>query len=412
MTRVWYISKYLSFPKQGNVGLRAYRLLREMVRKGHQCVAFTSDSNHLTTPPAFSGAALHETVDGVEVCWVKTRKYRGAKSLGRVLSWLDFEWRLWRLPKATLPPPDVVIVSSLSLLTIINGMLLRRRYGCRLVFEVRDIWPLTIVEEGGFSRFNPFVIGLGLIERLAYRTSDAIVGTMPNLVEHVRNVTGSTKPVHCIPMGFDETALAPPLPLPDDYAAENIPADKFIVCHAGTIGITNALETLLECASAMRDVDNIYFLIVGDGDLRERYRAQYGNLPNVGFAPAVPNTMVQSILARCDLAYFATHPSPVWQYGQSLNKVVEYMLSGRPVVASYSGFPSMINEAGSGTYVPAGDITALQSEIVRFAAMPQTERDAMGNAGRKWIIKNRSYATLADAYLEIALPDVQRGQAC
>lgn len=402
MACVWYISKYLSFPKQGRVGLRAFLLLREMVKKGHRCVAFTSDSNHLIQPPQFSGTELQESIDGVEVCWVKTRKYRGAKSLGRVLSWLDFEWRLWRLPKKAFVPPDTVIVSSLSLLTIINGLLLRRRYKCRLIFEVRDIWPLTLVEEGGFSRFNPFVIALAMIEKLAYRASDAIVGTMPNLRQHVAEVSSSRKPVHCVPMGIELTTLATPPQLPDEYVSNYIPAGKFIVCHAGTVGITNALEVLLECAKAMRDDPDIYFLIVGDGDLKEYYRAAYGALPNIEFAPAVPKAMVQSVLAHCDLSYFSTHPSRVWAYGQSLNKVVDYMLAARPVVASYSGFQSMLNEAGSGTYVPSGDVAALASEIRRFAAMQQSDREAMGEAGRKWIVENRSYEKLAGDYIDIA----------
>src|SRR5690606_15382674 len=110
--------------------------------------------------------------------------------------------------KERLPAPNAVIVSSLSLLTIFNGVLLRRRYKCRLIFEIRDIWPLTITEVGGFSRWNPLVFGLGLIEKWGYRSADAIVGTMPNLGEHVADVLGYPRVTHCIPMGVDEAALA------------------------------------------------------------------------------------------------------------------------------------------------------------------------------------------------------------
>ena len=42
--------------------------------------------------------------------------------------------------------------------------------------------------------------------------------------------------------------------------------------------------------------------------------------------------MVQSVLSRCDLLYFSVHVSTVWKYGQSLNKVIDYMLAGKPVV--------------------------------------------------------------------------------
>ena len=67
------------------------------------------------------------------------------------MSWLHFEWRLLRSDGNSLPRPDAIIVSSLSILTILNGLWIRRRYRTRLIFEIRDIWPLTLVEEGGFG---------------------------------------------------------------------------------------------------------------------------------------------------------------------------------------------------------------------------------------------------------------------
>ncbi|SPP31955.1 hypothetical protein ARAF_1623 [Arsenophonus endosymbiont of Aleurodicus floccissimus] len=82
----------------------------------------------------------------------------------------------------------MIIVSSLSLLTIINGLFLKKKYKCKLIFEIRDIWPLTIVEEEKFSKYNPFVQFLSLIEYIGYRYLDAIVGMMPNLIENVDNI--------------------------------------------------------------------------------------------------------------------------------------------------------------------------------------------------------------------------------
>lgn len=404
---VWYVSKYLTLPED-RVGGRSFLLLREMAEAGYRAVAFASDANHLVAGPRLDGASLRRTIDGVEVVWVRTRKYAGAKSIGRILSWLDFEWRLWRLPKRDFPRPEVVVVSSLSLLSIANGWLMRRRHRCPLVFEVRDIWPLTIVEEGGFGRFNPFVMALGLIERFAYRTSDLIVGTMPNLSEHVREVAGEVAaPVACIPMGVDPALLEPAEPLDPDWAKANLPQGKFVVCHAGTIGITNALEPLLECARRMQARDDIHFLVVGDGDLKEVYRSRCADFANISFAPAVRKTQVQSLLARCDLLYFSAHESKVWRFGQSLNKVIDYMLAGKPIVGSYTGYPSMISEARSGSFVPAGDAAALEAEILRYVALPRAEREAMGERGRRWLLENRSYRRLAADYIAALRPAQQ-----
>lgn len=402
---IWYISKYVIPPTSGSVGARGFFIIRELVRMGHRGVVLTSDSNHLAITPQFEGRYRVDAIEGVEFVWIKTLKYRMTGSLRRVLSWLEFEWRLWRLPKEQFGRPDVVVVSSLSLLTIFNGLLLRRRYRCRLIFEIRDIWPLTMTEEGGYGRYNPFVIGLGLVERLGYLRADVIVGTMPNLKDHVTEVIGRERPVYCIPMGVDEASLTSGEPLESNYEAKYIPQGKFIVCHAGSIGLTNALDTLLACARKLRDRSDIHFLIVGKGDLKAKYEKICADLSNITFAPEVKKTMVQSVLARSDLLYFSTYTSKVWRFGQSLNKLIDYMLSGKPIVASYSGYPSMINEAGCGSFVPADDVAALLKEILRYAEMSVETRTAMGEAGKAWLLRSRNYEILAKSYFTLMFPD-------
>lgn len=408
---IWFVSKYATLPSATESWARGFCILRELAKRGHSCVLVTSDSNHLVKAPEFEGPYLDETIDGVRVIRLRTYKYRPGKSgaLGRTLSWLDFEWRVFMLPRDILPRPSVVVASSLSLLTVLSGLALRRRHRARLVFEVRDIWPLTLVEEVGYTPRNPFVLALGLVEKLGYWGADHIVGTMPNLVEHVAEITGKTLRVGCVPMGIDKDWREAQQDITDEYAAQHIPGGKFIVCHAGTIGVTNALETLFACAREMQDRLDIHFLIVGDGYLKEHFRAACSDLPNVTFAPAVPKAMVQSILSRCDLLYFAAHRSKVWKFGQSLNKLTDYMLSGKPVVASYTGFPSMLNEAGSGSFVPANDPSALRGEILRYAALPRGERERIGAAGRAWIETNRVYSKLADDFLEILSWPSNRG---
>lgn len=396
---IWYISKYVTPNYAAKVGARGFFILREFSRMGHKSLLITSDSNHLANAPSFAGPRFHEDVDGVDVYWLRTVKYHGARSFRRMLSWLDFEWQLFRMPKKPLPVPDVLIVSSLSLLTVLNGLHLRRRYKCKLVFEVRDIWPMILTETGGLSRWNPFVMFLGWIEKIAYSKANLTVGTMPNLKEHVRSVLGFDRPVACIPQGLDPALLNAPQALPVGYADTYIPSDKFIVCHAGSIGADNALETLFSCARKMRANDRIHFLIVGEGYLKEKFKNDNKDLLNVTFAPGVPKASVQALLSKVDVVYFAVHNAPMLKYGQSLNKVVDYMLSGKPIIASYDGYPSMINEAGCGTYVPVEDVEALEAEIDRYFKLSDEERHNIGANGRTWLLRHRRFETLAADYL-------------
>lgn len=402
--RIWYISKYAAFPDAKRGGSRGYRLMRELVRRGVECTIFTSDSNHLTDITPLQGERRVRDVDGVAVCWLRTYKYSGARSIKRVVSWFDFEWRLLKLPKQQFGRPDVVIASSLSLLSVISGLWFKWRYRSRLIFEIRDIWPLTLVEEGGFIRWHPFILFLAMVERIGLRLSDAIVGTMPNLREHVIAVSGRRDGVFTIPFGIDEEMIENADEADGEWIDRHLPRNRFIVCHAGTIGTTNALETVLECAALMRDAP-VHFLFVGEGDLRARYIEQTRDLPNVSFTGPVPKAQVQAVVERCDIAYFSTFPSPVWRYGMSLNKVIDYMLAERPILGSYSGYPTMIDDAECGTTVPAGDVVALRAEILRYMHMTPAERSEIGRRGRAWLLQHRTYSKLADDYLAILQPD-------
>lgn len=402
---VWFVNKYSKIPEENRVGSRDFMILKELARQEIYCLLITSDANHLATTPMFPSRYYHLLVNEVNVCWVKTLKYKTAKSIGRIFSWFSFEWGVFFLRKKKIfPDPDVVVVSSLSLLSIFNGLIIKKKYGCRLIFEVRDIWPLTIIEEGGFHKRNPFVIFLGLVERLGYKKADVIVGTMPNLQTHVEEVLGEKKQTFCIPMGVDNSQIEANFEINADYREKYFPKNKTIFAYVGTVGITNALDCFFECAVLLQNNKGVHFLIVGDGDLLEYYIQKTKNLCNVTFAPKVPKEFVPSVLAHCSVLYFSTFPSKVWEYGQSLNKVIDYMLSGKPIICSYSGFPSMINEAECGLFVPAGNVTKLREAILYYESIAQIERDKIGIKGRKWVIENRNFPKLAQDYLSIMFP--------
>lgn len=392
-------------PVDGEPVDRSFGIMREVAALGYDTVIVTSDSLGLKNAAAVNEPYLVEKTHGLRLCRIRTSQYKASKSMRRIWSWVEFEWRLLRLPKDILPEPDVIVTSSLSLLTVLNGLRLRRRYKSRFVFEVRDIWPLTLTEEGGYSPRNPFVLGLGVIEKLGYRRADAIVGTMPNLGEHVEKVMGRQRPTYCVPMGVDNRAVDSHGSLPDDYIDKYIPSGKFVIAYAGSIGISNALDPLMECAASMQDQSDIHFVVLGDGDLREKYESEYGSLPNITFAPRVAKSQVHDFLTRCDLLYLSVHDSAVWRYGLSLNKLIDYMLAAKPIVASYTGFPSMINEADCGSFVPSGDVPALRDEIQRYKAMSPSDREAVGMRGRQWLLENRDYRVLAQDYVRILLPD-------
>lgn len=399
---IWFISKYnASPPNDGNGSTRVFLTMREMSRQGHHVTIFTSSADPYAELNTNSKRSELMIIDNIRIWVLRGLKYKKSISLLRILSWLHFEFCLFRDYKFEKSRPNVIIVSSPSLLTIINGFYLKRKFKAKLIFEVRDIWPLTMTEEVGLSRWNPLIYVLGFIEKAAYKYANGIVGTMPNLSQHVENKLGYNRKVGFAPIGFSDEYYNEQKTLDDSFIRDYIPFNKFLVVYAGTIGSANALETLFKCAQILEKNDGeIHFLLVGNGALLDEYRNKYKHLSNVQFAPKIKKNQIQALLTYANALYLGASDSKVWQYGQSLNKLVDYMLSAKPVIASYSGFPTMLNESGCGIFIPAGNAVLLAQEISRLKDLPIKERIEMGQKGKEWIMANRKYASIAQNYLK------------
>jgi len=401
--KLWFISKYASPPTYG-VGSRLFYVAKEINEAGFDVTLISSDSNHLAKYPETNKLFNVEIVGGVKHIWIKTKKYGASSaSIKRFLSWIDFDFKLRRINKMKLEKPDVIIISSLSLTTILFGIYFKKKYKCKLVFEVRDIYPLTLTEELGVRKFHPVVFLLKWIEKRGYEKSDLIVGTMPNLVEHVNKITSSYNKVFFSPIGIPEIwnrmNLAKKCNELDDLFPE-MGKNHFIVGYAGSMGKSNALAYFVEAIKRFSNIEErIFFVLVGDGDLKNTYVKELSNYKNVRFGPKINQQSVPDFLEKCDLLYLSTHKSEVWKFGQSMNKVVDYMMAGKPVIASYSGYPSMLNEAKSGVFIPAENTGEIVTAIMTFYTMDRNDRELYGKRGREWVLKHNDYKRIAKDYI-------------
>lgn len=406
---IWLISKYCRLPSQsvnysdrfqvkGAYPARGFSILRALSQRDYDCTVIHARHGFKTAEGEWIPQREVSNIDGVRVVSLSVPPFKKAQSVARIFSWIYFEIKLSLMRTNDLPRPDYVVASSLSLLSVLNGLFLRWRFKSKLVFEVRDVWPLVLVENGGYRRLNPFVMLLQLVEWLGYKYSDSIVATMPNLEPHVKSTLGYERKVHCIPMGVSKELLSGSEVPIFDHIEKEFTDGKFIVTYVGSIGVDNALDGLFEAARVLKNNSRIAFKIFGSGDLLERYSSECLDLDNVFFGGAIPAGMVQAVLKRSSLLYFATHPTVILDYGQSLNKIIDYMYSGRPMLASHSGYQSMLNEARCGYFVPAGDVNELALAITRLSTVSPPELSEIGARGRDWLLANRTYETLAVNY--------------
>lgn len=397
---IWYVSKYASTP--GSVsGQRGISLAMQFNQLGHEAVVIGSKSNHASSPSCGVWTRVGRRFEaahfgGVMMLLHRTFPYRKTVSLARVISWIDFEWGLLRLDSRNLPRPSHIIVSSLSLLTVLSGHRLAKKFGAKLIVEIRDIWPLNLEAEWNLSPRNVLVAALRKIEIFGYRKASVVVGTMPNLTEHINDDYALGVRVEHVGLGIDSV-------LADNTKAFIAPpkSPTMTVGYAGSIGLTNSLDNFLAVAAEIGPESNVRFELWGDGDLLPTLRQQFKNHNHIHFHGRVGRDELYSKLVGVDVFFLATNTSPVWKFGQSLHKVVEYMALGRPVIAEYSGHKSMINEARCGIFVNPGDSVGLRNAIENFRDLAPSRREQIGKRGRRWIRANHSYGSLARRYLEI-----------
>lgn len=394
---IWLICKYAS-PEKYFFGTRHFYFAEEWVKNGHEVTIFTSNASHLTDKlPHFPGSRMVEDIQGVHTVWLKVLKTAKSSSAARVFSWLHFEWKVLTTSKWQFKRPDVIIVSSLSILSIISGFLLARYYKVRFILEIRDIWPLSAMQLGGYSSNHPFMWLLGKLEKFGYRKADIIVGTMPNLKEHVQEVEPRFKACLCIPQGIKEELLHTSEPLDEHYIAETFTPNTFKVAYAGTINPNNPIEVLLQAVSNLPEEEGVEAYILGSGSMLETFKEKYTFCNRIKFVAPIPKKQVNAFLQQTDLC-FDSIDSEIARFGLSRNKWIDYMNAGKPIVCSFSGFQSMINEANCGSFVPFGDEAKLGQEILRFKSLTKEEVKLIGTRAKNFLKEKRLFSILAKNY--------------
>lgn len=396
---IWYISKYAS-PSKYYFGTRHFYLSEEWVKTGNDVTVITSNSSHLTENlPKFKESYLIEFINGVRAIWLNTFESKKSSGISRILSWFHFDFKLLLFNKRDIPNPEVIIVSSLSLTTVLPAWLLSRKYKAKLIFEVRDIWPLSILVLGGYSKYNPFILYLSWLEKFGYRKSNLIVGTIPNLIQHVRENRNVDTKCISIPQGvslrFYEREQ---VELSVDYIQEHIPQNKFIICYAGTINANNPLDNLIEAAKILLENKRIHFIILGNGNRKDYFQEITKGCGNISFPPTIPKNQMNSFLQNIDVCY-DSFDSELAKYGLSRNKWIDYMYSSKPIICSYDGFQSMINEVDCGTFVKFNDVNNLVEVIQQYANTPKSTLIEMGQRAKKFVVEQRNFERLANIYL-------------
>ncbi len=403
---ILYIEHYAGSPCYG-MEYRPYYLSREWVKQGHNVTILAASYGHLRQhQPVVEKDYQAEVIDGIHYVWFKTPSYTG--SLARILNILVFVRKLYKYSKRIIQDaePNLVIASSTYPLDNYPAYKMAKLAGAKYTYEVHDIWPLSPMLIGGYSKWQPFVLIMQKAEDYAYKHVDKVISLLWNAEDHMKERGLSPGKFVCVPNGYypdewsdDKINLA--LPEEHQKVFDSLKG-RIIVGFAGGFAASGNVITLVKSAVELKERSDIHFVLVGKGPELSSYQKVISDnrLTNITILPAVPKKLIPAINKHFDIAHLGGLHSVLHKYGTSYNKMTDYMLSGKPIVQSVDEPGSVVERVGCGIRVEAENAKAVADAIAKLASMPMEERAIMGQKGKEYVEKNLSWSKLAEDFLK------------
>jgi glycosyltransferase involved in cell wall biosynthesis len=403
------INHYAGAPELG-MEFRPYHLAREWVRTGHRvCIVAAGYSHVRARQPDMAAGAHDSVIDGINYRWIPAPRYVG-NGAGRALNVACFLARVWREAARLVREfePDAVIASStypMDIWVAQRIVRLARSPRVKLVYEIHDLWPLSPIELSGLSPRHPFARLCQRAENDAYRDADVVISMLPKVHEHAAAHGLDLRRLTIVPNGIaPDDRQQPASPLRADVQAAidgTRQRGQRVVGYAGSMGLPNALDTLLDAARLLSD-EPVGIVMVGDGHERERLalRVRQETIANVTLLPPIPKSQIPSFLGAIDIAYIGWQRQPIYRFGIAPNKLMDYMMAGCAVLHSVEAGNDPVAESGCGLTVPPESPQAVAEGLRTMAALGAEQRRAMGARGRAHVLAHHTYPVLAQRFLD------------
>ncbi|HCW53993.1 MAG TPA: glycosyltransferase WbuB [Clostridium sp.] len=383
---------------------RPYYMAREWKEMGHNVTILGADFSHLRkNNPVIERDFQEEMVDGIRYVWVKTPKYQG-NGVGRIKNISTFMWKLRTNYKmvADKYKPDAVIASSTYPLDIYPAHRIAKRCDAKLCFEIHDLWPLSPMEIGGFSKNNPAIVILQRAEDFAFKNSDVIVSILPDADKHIKERGFSTDKFVYVPNGIivNDEKKNPPKEKTIERLEQLKKEGYFLVGYTGNHSPANVLDTLIDAGKETTD-KKIKYVLVGKGNVKNELieYAKANNVNNVEFLDPVLKDNMDNVLQLLDICFISLKKQNLFNYGVSPNKLFDYMMAARPVIYAVEASNDPVKDCGCGVSVPAENPKAVVEAVMKIKKLSDEEKVEMGKRGREYVLENHMYHPLAERFL-------------
>jgi glycosyltransferase involved in cell wall biosynthesis len=397
---VIFLTHYFA-PEVGAPQSRLLELASRLVAGGHLVTVVTGFPNYPTgvIPSDYRGRrSMEEHIDGVRVLRTAVYATPNKGFVRRLLNHLSFAISSITAVRRT-GPADVIFVESPPLFIGFAALAYTRLKRAPFIFNVSDIWPQSAVELGAVR--NRLAIRLAeMFELHLYRRAARVSVVTPGMVERLAARRVPRQKLFLLTNGVDTELFRPAEPDLDLAARLGLLGHK-VFLYAGTHGLAQGLDVILDAAKQTNDPDVLYVL-AGEGAEKERLvaRAAAEGIANVKFVPNQPRSAMPALL---NSAYATIIPLKRLDLFKSAlpSKMFESMSAARPIVAALWGEAAdLVEAADCGIVVTPEDPSALRAAVEKLAT-DALMAVRLGDNGRSYAITHYDRNQIAARFLDL-----------
>jgi glycosyltransferase involved in cell wall biosynthesis len=400
--RVWIINDYAGSPFHGMI-YRHYYMAKELQRRNIKTTIITASYSHFMSnrPQIGEKPYLLEKVDMIEYLWLKVIEYKDSRDKKRILKWFQFALKLFNVSNK-IEKPDIILCSGSAPMLVLPAYYLAKKHGAKLVFEIRDIWPLTLMDFKGYSKYNPLIYIMQKSVNFGFRNADKVISVLPNTDSYIQEQNIFDVDFNYLPNGIFLEELQNPSPLNDKTQSE-LQKDKFTIGYAGAMGMGDGLDLLIDVAVLLKEESNISFVLIGRGSEKKRLEKRVIDLElnNIKILEAIPKREVQSLLVQFDICYIGWEDKEIYKYGISANKIFDYMYAGKPILHLFTGKGDLISKAQCGITITEHKSNLVSDAILKLYTTPKQQRNKIGRRGKEFVLENHTYHKIVDKFIDI-----------
>jgi glycosyltransferase involved in cell wall biosynthesis len=373
--RVCYFNRSY-WPDTGATGQLLTELAEDLAsRHGFDVTVVTGYPVNASPAPAST-----ETRNGVRIVRARGTTFSPRRFAGRAMNYVTYflsaSWKAIALPKQ-----DVTVALTDPPIIGLAALVARPRRG--MVFFCQDVFPEVA---GLLEDFHSPVVNAVLeqLNRFLVRRATRIIALGDTMASRLVNGKGADASKITIIHNWADTAAIVPSSKQNSFAAAHQLAGKFVVLHAGNIGLSQNLDVVIDAASLLEDRDDIVILFIGDGNRKAALEARVAakGLTNVRFLPFQPRDQLRWTYATSDVCLVSLKPGLAGYIVPS--KLYPILAAGRPYIAAVEKMTevaALTERHRCGVLVDPGEAAQLADAILRLAD-DREQRDAMGARSR------------------------------